>query len=360
MKILDEDEKKGEFTLKVENLDDLWHLYNILAPNDEIKGRTLRRMKRESNDQKKSDSGERVPVILTIRVEKFQFHPFTNRLRVTGVIIDGPEDVTLWSHHTFNIEVNSEFSITKKKWESFNLKRLQDAVKSSEKPKILVLVVDKGEAILGKITDIGVQVLASIKKNIPGKRFDVKYLGKAMEDFFNSLKLLISEHVSEDSNDAIIIAGPGLINEKFAEWLIKSMPNLKNKIILETAHSADKSGIYEVIKKGVTSKKIEEFRLNKEASFINELLKRIGKDDQKVAFGLKEVEKAIEYGAVETLLIADKFIREGTIEDRQKIDKLLRNVERNRGKIIIISTLHEAGEQLLKLGSIAGLLRFAI
>ena len=132
MKILDSDKKKGEYTLKIENLDDLWHLYNILAPEDQIRGRTLRRMKKQEDEQKKSDSGERVPVILTINVEKFQFHPFTNRLRITGTIIEGPEDVTLWSHHTFNIEVNSEFSITKTNWESFNLKRLEEAVKSSE------------------------------------------------------------------------------------------------------------------------------------------------------------------------------------------------------------------------------------
>jgi len=360
MKIVNHDEKKGEYTLKIENLDDLWHLYNILAPDDEIRGRTLRRMKKEKDEEKKSDSGARVPVILTIKVEKFQFHPFTNRLRITGTIIQGPEDVTLWTHHTFNIEVNSEFTIRKSKWESFNLQRLEEAVKSSKKPKVLVLVIDKGEAIFAKITDIGVQVITSLKKNIPGKRFDVKYLGKAMEEFFNSLKMIITENYSDETVDVMIIAGPGLINDKFAEWLTKSMPNIKGKIVLETAHSADKSGVYELIKKGVTSKKLEQFRLNQEAALIYTLLERLGKDLQTVATGMETVEKAIQYGAVETVLVADKYIREGSIEERQKMDELLRSVEKNRGKVVILSTLHEAGEQLMKLGSIAALLRFAI
>ncbi len=360
MKIMDHDEKKGEYTLKIENLDDLWHLYNILSPDDEIRGRTLRRMKKEKDEEKKSDSGERVPVILTIKVEKFQFHPFTNRLRITGTIIQGPDDITLWTHHTFNIEVNSELTIKKQKWESFNLQRLEESVKSSKKPKVLVLVMDKGEAILAKLTDIGVQVITSVKKNIPGKRFDVKYLGKAMDEFFNSLKTIITENYSDETVDVLIIAGPGILNEKFAEWLSKAIPNVKNKIIIETAHSADKSGIYELIKKGVTSKKLEEFRLNQEATLINSLLERLGKDMQKAATGLESVEKAIQYGAVDTLLVADKYIREGSIEERQKIDELLRNVENNRGKIVILSTLHEAGEQLMKLGFIAALLRFAV
>ena len=129
---------------------------------------------------------------------------------------------------------------------------------------------------------------------------------------------------------------------------------------METAHSADKSGIYEVIKRGVTSKKLEDFRLNKESALINELLTRIGKDQRKVAMGLEPVEKAIQYGAVETVLVADKFIREGSMEDRNNIDTLLRGVEKSRGKVVIISTLHEAGEQLMKMGSIAALLRFDV
>ncbi|MFX1259163.1 MAG: mRNA surveillance protein Pelota, partial [Promethearchaeota archaeon] len=36
MKILDFNKKKGEITVKVDNLNDLWTLYNVISKNDNV------------------------------------------------------------------------------------------------------------------------------------------------------------------------------------------------------------------------------------------------------------------------------------------------------------------------------------
>ena len=44
MKILERNEKTGEISVKIENLNDLWSLYNVISENDKVAARTQRRV----------------------------------------------------------------------------------------------------------------------------------------------------------------------------------------------------------------------------------------------------------------------------------------------------------------------------
>lgn len=360
MKIVEKDLKKGVITLVIENMDDLWHLYNILLPGDIVHSRTLRRV-RKDEEKIRSDRGERIPVYLGIKVEEYNFHPFTNRLRIKGIIIDGPEDlVSLHTYHTLNVEINTKLSIKKDYWESFVLKRIEMAENSSSQPQILIVALEEDEAFLAKATDIGYKKIAEINATIPGKRFKVDYYDKSIEEFFTSLLKVINENMSEGNIDSIIIAGPGFTKEHFFKFVKERNPKLLNKIQLADTNNSGKSGIIEVIRKGETIKSIKEMRITKETELIEELLKRLGKNEQNIAYGLEEVEKAKNYGAIETLMITDTLLRTNDVEKRQMLDNLLKEIEKLGGKIVIISSLHSAGEQLETFGSIAGLLRFVL
>ncbi|MHA1385890.1 MAG: mRNA surveillance protein pelota [Candidatus Helarchaeota archaeon] len=360
MKIVEKDFKKGEITLIIENMNDLWHLYNIIQPGDLIFARTLRRTRRDE-DSLRADKGERIPVFLGIEVEEYNFHPFTNRLRIKGTIIEGPEDlVSLHSHHTLNVEVNTKLTIRKKTWESFVLKRIEMAETSSTQPEILILTLDKGEAYFARATEIGYKKIAEITANIPGKRFKVDYYDKSVEDFFKSLLQVLNENLSEGNIDAVIIAGPGFTKEHFLKFLKEKEPKLLSKIQLIDTSNTGKSGVIEVIRKGDTIKSIENMRLTKETELIQEFLKRLGKNQRNIAYGMDEVENAKNYGAIETLMITDTLLRIADMEKRKKLDMLLKEIEKIGGKIVVISSLHSAGEQLESFGSIAALLRFEL
>ena len=53
MKLIYSDFKKGEAKIKIENLDDLWCLNQIIDRNDLVKGKTLRKIKIGEETQRK-------------------------------------------------------------------------------------------------------------------------------------------------------------------------------------------------------------------------------------------------------------------------------------------------------------------
>ena len=59
-------------------------------------------------------------------------------------------------------------------------------------------------------------------------------------------------------------------------------------------------------------------------------------------------------------VVADTVLREADEEQRLHLEKLMREAEQRRGSITVVSTEHEAGEQLIALTGIAALLRYPI
>ena len=93
---------------------------------------------------------------------------------------------------------------------------------------------------------------------------------------------------------------------------------------------------------------------------MEEVLGRLGKGTGDITYGFAEVEKASAYGAVEKLLVADTTLREIPDEKRKALEKIMKEVEKKGGQIMVISTEHESGTQLLSLGGVAALLRFPL
>jgi len=89
-------------------------------------------------------------------------------------------------------------------------------------------------------------------------------------------------------------------------------------------------------------------------------MKRLGKADDTVTYGLNDVSNAVQIGAVETLILADALLRDSEDAGRKQLEQLMNETEKRNGKIIVISTEHEAGFKLKALGGIAALLRFSL
>ena len=90
MKIMHSDLKKGEIKVKIENLDDLWVLNQVIEDKDFVKGRTFRKIKVGEEGQRKQNVIKK-PVFLLIEVEKVEFSKTSTLLRVSGVVREGPE-----------------------------------------------------------------------------------------------------------------------------------------------------------------------------------------------------------------------------------------------------------------------------
>ena len=78
--------------LKIETLDDLWHLYNVVGPGDIIISRTSRRVKIGDEDSRKQDSVRKI-MMLKLKLEDVSFRTFSKRVRIKGKILEGPSDL---------------------------------------------------------------------------------------------------------------------------------------------------------------------------------------------------------------------------------------------------------------------------
>ena len=346
MKIITKVIKKNFIKLKAESIDDLWHLKHIIREGDLLEGKTFRR-EEQKTDKIRAERSEKKSVYLKIRAEKIDFHKNTNRLRVTGVIEEG-EDVG--SYHTFNVEEGSTIRITKK-WKSYDLERIEEAVKNTNAPKILILTMDMGESGFGLVRGYGIDFLANINENIPGKYYSVKRK-KERETFFKNTAEKILEVLGRYSIEKVIIAGPGFVKEEFAQYLKEKYPQLNGKYVLKRASSVGRTGIYEVIKKGDLGEVYKESRVSREIVLVEELCQRILKDE--AVYGIDDAEKASNYGAVNILLIVDEFLRD------ERYEKILETARSKNCKVYVISSEHEGGKKLQNLGGIAGFLRFKI
>ena len=330
--------RKGEIKLIPENLDDLWHLKFIIEPGDIVFSLTKR--VRESSDKLRSDK-EKVTVRLGIEVEKVEFHKFANRLRITGKIVAGVEDS---GYHTINIPVGKELSIIKEEWKDEQLKRIREAEEAAKQPEIVIVTIEEGEAVLGAVRQWGVEELSDVRMSYG------KESSQRIEFFAEVLRQLESIDFKY-----LVIAGPGFAKEDFAEFVKDRKPDWN--IITCDASTVGTRGFLEVLKRGILNRIAGELRLAEEAEYIEILLERIAKNDR-VAYGLEEVKRAYDYGAIEVLLIADEFLREQ--REKWNIDEFMRNVEAMKGKVVIMSTEFEPGQRLMSLGGIAALLRFSI
>ncbi len=349
--------KKGFVKVVPETLDDLWHLYNVIYETDEVYTRTTREIKPDEK-YARPRRGKRVPVFLGVKVEKIAWEKLLGRLRVHGTILEAPENVPTGAHHTLNIALNKPLTIVKKKWARHHIERLKRASKTSEKP-ITIVAIDDESYVIATTTQYGVEVKVEERTKLPGK-LEADKRSEAIKGYFrkalNSLR-----QVWTATRSPVAIIGVGFVKNNFAKFLENEAADIAESVVdVKSVNNGGVAGIYEALRSGVLLKTMKYMRIVEETETMEEVLKRLGKGQLDVTYGLEEVKKAAELGAVEKLVLADTLLRETSDEKRLVLEGLMRVVERKGGKIMVVSTEHEAGAKLVTLGGVAALLRFSI
>lgn len=333
-----------------ETLDDLWHISHIIEEGDVLSSKTTRRIQDTSGDKLRSDRGVKKTFYLGIEVESVSFHVFTGKLRATGSIVSGPEEfVPLGSHHTLEVKLNTSLKIKKEYWSRYVIKRIKRAVSASKKLSAIIIVIEDDVADIGLVRQFGIEYYGPIIGNISGKRIIEKNRQKTVEEFYQKLSEAILKFVDIQN---IIIAGPGFNKNNFYGFLGDKYPDISKKAIIENTGSGGRTGIHEVLKKGVVEKLTSENRIATEISAINEILGEIGQSSNKVVYGKKETINAANAGAIEKLLVLDKVVRS------ERLEKIMDLVENMAGEVMVISCEHEGGKQLESLGNLAAILRY--
>ncbi len=354
MKIFQKDLRHGKVKVGIENLDDLWYLSNVICPGDLISSKTERRIKGK-DDMERAGKSERVTITIILRVEKADFKLENDTYRITGIITEGPEDlVSIGSHHTINAEKDTILTIIKEHWSNYELDRLKDAEKSALRPKILIAVIDVGDAEIALVRESKIERY-DLSKAIGGK-YDTKGRAERKQEFYKDTTDALAGILAKENISGIIIAGAGFEKENFYKYLSEKNPHIAKIATLENIGSHGEAGVNEVMKRSKAKRIDEEINAAKDVRMLSRVLEELGKESGLAVYGLTDAENASSSGAVETLIVCDDQF----IKNRQRMEPLMQNVKNARGEVHILNHAGDAGKQLTSLGGIAGVLRYKI
>lgn len=352
MKLIKKDIRHGTVSLKIQNQNDLWYLSHIIDTGDLISGKTQRKIKVGAEGDRNQKTVTK-KVFMKIEVEKLEFHKYSDKLRASGKIAEGTEDIAKGQYHTFNLEPTVEITIKKDKWLKFQLDKLAEAEKEKD-ANVLICLLDREKAIFAQLRNYGFDVITEIAGNVQKKDSPEVVKSSFYKDIINSLK----ELDQRNNYSKILVASPAF----WKEYLVKAIETdpIKSKILTSTTNSVDVDGINEVLRRPEVVTALNEDRVVKEMNAVEELMTEIGRNG-KCVYGLDETENAVNSGAVKMLLISDSLLHKSREEGYyERIDSMLRNVDSMKGRIEIISSEHDGGKRLDGLGGIGAVLRYQV
>lgn len=348
--------RQGYVKVVPESPDDLWHLYNIIYRDDEVYAFTSRAIKSET-EASRPKSGERVSAFMGVKVENVAWDKFLGKLRVHGIIIHAPDIIPTGAHHTISVSLNQPATIVKQNWQKHALDRLERA-SENETTLLIVSIDDEGYAI-AETKQYGVEIRIEERIKLPGKHEAEKRQG-ATNEYFKRVQTSLAQ-IWKQSNHSIVIVGVGFVKNDFVTYIKDNAQEIAKSIVdVKSVNNGGTSGIYEALRSGVLLKAAHKMRVLEETEVMEEIMKRLGKGEGTVTYGLADVENASMMGAIDKLVLADTMLRESEDEQRLRLEKIMRDVEHRNGTVTVLSTEHEAGSKLLALGGIAALLRFAL
>jgi protein pelota len=348
LKVLSRAPELGQVRLRVDGLDDLWHLRELVQPGDVAAALTWRTAEIDAKGAERAGKAEKRAMVLAVKVESVEWDAFSNRLRLLGPIVEGPQDVG--SYHTIVVEPMTDLTVTKPRgWRPHHLERLDEAVAATAKPLVTFLSIEENEAVIALLRQYGVQRMAEVFGHQSGKQYAS---GRQEEEaFFDETLMALRDYRPEGA--PLLVVGPGFAKERFMAHARQKQPALVKGAAIEATGQAGMSGVHEAIKRGSVERVAKDSRVGLETALIERFLEAIAKGEP-VAYGSEEVVRAVEMGAADVVLVADHLVREGAGE------RYLDLARSTGAKAHVISTLHEAGARFDALGGVGALLRYPL
>ncbi|KAI8576982.1 hypothetical protein K450DRAFT_254524 [Umbelopsis ramanniana AG] len=362
-----EKDKSGYVTLYPEELEDMWHVYNLIQTEDQLKATTIRRIQSESATG--SSSSQRVRLTLTIVVETVDFDPQAGLLRINGRVSSESQYVKMNSYHTIDLELNRNFTLFKNEWDTIALERVEDACDITKQADVAAIVCQEGLANVCLVTQHMTIVRQRIETPIPRKRKgSVTNYEKGLGRFYDQVYQALLRHVNFDVVKGIIIASPGFVKDQLYHYIFDQAVKTDNKMLMENrpkfllvhCSSGHKHSLQEVMQDDSVKAKLADTKAAREVAALDKFYVMLNNDPDRAFYGFKHVAKANERGAIGTLMVTDALFRSADIATRRKYIELVEGVRASGGQVLVFSTLHVSGEQLNQLTGVAAILTFPL
>ena len=338
------DEAGLKVKVRVDCLDDLWYLKQTISCGSHVSSWGYRKPDQREELIRPETSG-RKRMYLTITVTSTEFHPFTDNLRIKGEIVEGPTDVK--GHHTFTVEPGSTIELLSDEISVDDMGLLKEAEERSAEPRFIGVSLDDEEATLFRSRDYGLEAVGTIRAESGGKKGG----GGSWDGYYDEIVEALIPSAGEGT--PIVIVGPGFFKEVLAKR-IRSTIGEGAEVHVISASTGGITGVREALE-GTDDLHdvIERSRLVMESRMLARFMGCIGRGEG-ATYGERQVEKALEMGAVETLLITESVFR----TDKGKT--LLGAAQATGADRMLISSSHDPGRMFEKMGGIGAILRFEI
>jgi peptide chain release factor subunit 1 len=267
---------------------------------------------------------------------------------------EGQENIEIWS-----IEPPSPISTRMYRCDqTFQLDLLKEQLE--EHSNYGLLVIDRKESTIGILKGNLIQELVTLTSGVPGKyktggqsamRF-ARLREQAAKEFYHRIADSMKKEFFEMKDlKGLLIGGPGHTKEEFADgdFLVKELKN-KIKALKDLSYTGD-FGLKELVEK--SEDVLAKETITKEKELVKRFFETLAKDREKAVYGPEEVEKALDFGAVDLLLVSESLDDETSFRLQEKAEKLGAGTE-------LISIDTEEGKQLKALGKVGAILRFKI
>ncbi|MFA5953066.1 MAG: peptide chain release factor aRF-1 [Candidatus Pacearchaeota archaeon] len=223
-----------------------------------------------------------------------------------------------------------------------------------------LLVMDRKEATIGQLVGKRIELLQKMTSGIPSK---VRAGGQSSQRFHRITEGLTKEFYKRISDEmkkifyenpklkGIIVGGPIPTKDEFLDN--EYLPTQLAKKVLGRVDIGDtsESGLKELVEKS------RELLVNQEIIAEKKLLERffetLGARPGMALYKIPDIEKALEMGAVDLMIISKDFDRKTAKEFKVKAENIGSKVE-------IVSTETEEGQQFYNLSGLGVLMRFRI
>lgn len=223
-----------------------------------------------------------------------------------------------------------------------------------------LLVIERKEATIGILEGTRIKVLQKLTSRVPGKtkaggqsaqRFDRIIEGMAKTFYRKIADTMKTEFFDMKKLKGILVGGPIPTKEEFLEEG-QLATKLKEKVIsVKDIGYADEHGLELLVE--ASQEELAEQEITKEKKILERFFNKLGKDPDKARYKYEPVKKALEVGAVDTLILS-KEIQLPIIKELSKI------AEQMGTTVEFVGNETDDGQQFFNLSGIGAVLRFKI
>lgn len=355
---------EGVIKLRVDEPEDFYHLFHLICKGDFVRASTVRKVVTESSTG--SVSSQRQRMNLTLEVDRVEYEPGAEEMRVMGRNREENPFVKLGANHTLDLSLHQEFTLRKPCWDAMYLERLQNATDLRKRAEVLAVVMDMGYALVCLVTSFMTVVQAKITVPIAKKRGDDSH-AKSVDRFFAQVYEAVLKSCDLEVVKCILVASPGFVKDDFVRYLdTKLAPSaqltvVRKKMLLVHSTSGHKHALMEVMNKPEVQIMMKDTKAAEEVKALDRFFEMLNVDEYRAVYGVKHVSRALQAGAVEVLLVCDDLFRTAdTRKQRNQYVQMVEDAKALAAQVFVFSKMHVSGEQLSGLTGVAAILRYAM